>query len=781
MKLNNLKLTAFRGATKPMLMEFDPAKNITMIFGENGNGKSTISDGIVCLCTNDHGSLDDKSSIDKSFYTSIPCKPEDVVISLSTDGGTFTAKMTKTGAFVKTPETGHPIIRHLRRSQITQLIEEQPAKRYEKLSSYIDVNNIAKSEDSLRKAKKDADEELRIAIATLQNASTTLEQAWRNEGSPLKSWEEWAKNESAKNITAETTKHGLLQTAITNWTSIKELKLRFEKDKHNLQEAEKVVQASNAKYKEAQEKNENANADLLNLLQSAKKYISEKDPVISCPVCDNGIAKDDIVKSLGEKIGSMEVFKAVVLELRAANGDFDGKQKVIDATRTAFFQKIKSTEVSMAAITEEPYIGWIEKLKFIKEESTDSEKIEAFLLLYSELDTLIESQKKVSEKIKTAIDQYNLIKRQYDSIIAARVKSSKTDLLCKAMDATIKIVEKARKDFIQNELTSISTQVDTLYQKIHPKEGLGGISLTLKKTAKNSLELNADFHSKTGITPQSVYSESHLDTLGICVFIALAKKYGAANTILILDDVVMSVDENHLDRFIDLLHTECSEFAHILITTHYRPWRDRYRYNRAPSSKVHFVELRTWSIDSGIKIQNGKISLDELRSAISDTKYFDRQKITSSAGIILENILDYLSLLYGCKLQRKPKNDYQLRELLDSLSKKLLSTLRVQHFEKDKVSGKCVDTTVVKETDLKEVLDKIKELAIIRNWVGAHFNYDGSMVSDTDVENFGKLTLELAELLTCPESGQFPDRDNSGSYWETKTGSIRLHPLKEPK
>jgi hypothetical protein len=780
MKLNNLKLTAFRGATKPMLMEFDPAKNITMIFGENGNGKSTISDGIVCLCTNDHGSLDDKSSIDKSFYTSIPCKPEDVVISLSTDGGTFTAKMTKTGAFVKTPETGHPIIRHLRRSQITQLIEEQPAKRYEKLASYIDVNNIAKSEDSLRKAKKDSDEELRIAIATLQSASATLEQAWRNEGSPLKSWEEWAKNESAKNIVAETTKHGLLQTVITNWNSIKELKLRFERDKQSLSDAEKAIVAVENKLKEALEKNENANTDLLTLLQSAKKYISEKDPA-NCPVCDKGIVKDEIVQSLTSKIDSMEVLKAISIEVRAARTELDGKQKILESTRGSFFQKIKSTEVSMAAITEEPYIGLIEKLKFIKGESTDSEKIEAFLLLYSELDTLIESQKKVAEKIKTAIDQYNLIKRQYDSIIAARVKSSKTDLLCKAMDTTIKIVEKARKDFIQNELTSISTQVDTLYQKIHPKEGLGGISLTLKKTAKNSLELNADFHSKTGITPQSVYSESHLDTLGICVFIALAKKYGAANTILILDDVVMSVDENHLDRFIDLLHTECSEFAHILITTHYRPWRDRYRYNRAPSSKVHFVELRTWSIDSGIKIQNGKISLDELRSAISDTKYFDRQKITSSAGIILENILDYLSLLYGCKLQRKPKNDYQLRELLDSLSKKLLSTLRVQHFEKDKVSGKYVDTTVVKETDLKEVLDKIKELAIVRNWVGAHFNYDGSMVSDTDVENFGKLTLELAELLTCPESGQFPDRDNSGSYWETKTGSIRLHPLKEPK
>lgn len=68
----------------------------------------------------------------------------------------------------------------------------------------------------------------------------------------------------------------------------------------------------------------------------------------------------------------------------------------------------------------------------------------------------------------------------------------------------------------------------------------------------------------------------------------VSKKYGDENTILVLDDVMMSVDENHLDRFIDLLHSESVNFGHILVTTHYRPWRDRYRNNRAPGGRVHF-------------------------------------------------------------------------------------------------------------------------------------------------------------------------------------------------
>lgn len=125
--------------------------------------------------------------------------------------------------------------------------------------------------------------------------------------------------------------------------------------------------------------------------------------------------------------------------------------------------------------------------------------------------------------------------------------------------------------------------------------------------------MQANFHTEEGITPQSVYSESHLDTLGICIFLALAKKYSTGDTILVLDDVVMSVDDKHLDRFIDLLHDEEKHFGQIIITTHYRPWRERYRNNRAPAGNVQFMELRNWTKENGIRVFNSKIILAELK------------------------------------------------------------------------------------------------------------------------------------------------------------------------
>lgn len=778
MKLKKLNIDSFRGASKPLILEFDGEKTVTMIFGENGNGKSTITDSLVCLCTDEHGSLDDKSSIDKSFYTSISSKPQDLKIELKTDVGDFRATLSGKN-FAKTPAVGHPIVRHLRRSQITQFIEEQPHKRYEQLQSFIDVSNIAKSEDTLRKLQKETESEQQTAIRVLDSASTTLEQTWTNEGKPEKDWESWAKKESPKNIAAEETRLKQLEGALAKWSSLKETEAKNKADDAELVKAKSARDEAERKMKAAQEGNENANADLLSLLQSAQKFIRGKEEVKSCPVCENTVEKEALLKSLDSKIGSMNSFKEIVQAVRTARQAVEGKQKIVESTLTTFVQKITVFEQAIASITDKPFPDILKKLAFVKSDDTPEQKIAAFNKVFDEIDKEIEAQKQGAEKIKKAIGQHNLIKNQYNSILTSREKSANTQKLLVVIGNTLKIVEKARKDFVQSELVSISSDVDALYQKLHPNESLGGISLTLKQTTKNSLELSADFYTKSGITPQSVYSESHLDTLGICVFIALAKKYGAANSILILDDVVMSVDENHLDRFIGLLHDEADNFAHIIITTHYRPWKDRYRYNRAPSGKVHFVELRPWSLGNGIRVQNGKLAIDELRQVLADQSHFDRQAITSKSGVILENILDYLSVLFQCRVPRKPKNDYQLRELLDSISGKLMNLLKVEHLGKNAL-GKYDGTIISKTEDLKTLLNNIKQLAIVRNWVGAHFNYDGSTVSDNDVEQFGKLTLELSELITCPDSGNFPDRNKSGSYWETKTGSIRLYPLQEP-
>src|SRR5665648_3341 len=130
MKLNNLQISSFRGATKPVTITFDKAKRITMIFAENGNGKSTIADALICLLTNEKGSLDDKSSIDPQFIKSLDAG--EAKITLNTDDNSFTATLSGTSKdFVKVPTEGLPEIRFLRRTQIIDLLNLKPSQRYE--------------------------------------------------------------------------------------------------------------------------------------------------------------------------------------------------------------------------------------------------------------------------------------------------------------------------------------------------------------------------------------------------------------------------------------------------------------------------------------------------------------------------------------------------------------------------------------------------------------------------------------------------------------------------
>ena len=70
-------------------------------------------------------------------------------------------------------------------------------------------------------------------------------------------------------------------------------------------------------------------------------------------------------------------------------------------------------------------------------------------------------------------------------------------------------------------LRSISARVAELYTEIHPHEGLGDLTMELNPSRRASLELATTFGGQQGVPPQAYYSQSHLDTLGICIFLTI--------------------------------------------------------------------------------------------------------------------------------------------------------------------------------------------------------------------------------------------------------------------
>jgi len=777
MKLRSLSLQDFRGATVPVVIPFEESKNLTMVFGENGTGKSSIVDAFSFVCDQTTGSLKDRKTADETYVTAITGNKANLRVKLEADTGTWEAAFkAKAASIIVTPDKDVPTVRILRRSQILRLIEAEPSKRYQELSNYIELPGVAKCEEALRKAAKSALEDYNRAVAERHTAEKNINDLWVKETSPGTGAEDWAKEEAAKNVTALAVLKTAAETLVAKLEELERKKTAWQSKTTALTTATGVLTSAETALKAAESASE-GQGSLVELLREAKTFVDGQTGLANCPVCEKPADKQQLSGALEKRIKAMESIATLSKAYRDAQKQETLARTALNEAATNYVKELRSSSVAITSSTLEPIkvatLPTAELALVADVAKTEAECLAVEAAISGEITTLKTALDSAKADWAKTITLHNAITTYLDVLLKSRDKVVKTEELNRRAIGAAKVVEEARKQFVEAELLSIGTEVDRLYELMHPEEKLGGIQLSLDSNYKQSLNLTAKFHTVADITPQSLYSESHLDTLGFAVFFAMAKKYQTAGSLIILDDVVTSVDETHLDRFIKLLHDEADHFAHVLITTHYRPWRDRYKQHRAPGGKMHFIELRSWSMETGIRTYCAKSMIQELREALA-AKDFNRRDISNLAGLLMENVLDWLTVRYGCRLARKLDPLYTLKELADAVSQKeLVKVLRVKRL-------KTKDPEEWEETLLKDRIDEIKQLSAVRNQVGCHYNFDGSLVSDGDVEKFGKASLGLADLVCCPTNGDMPDRDKTGECWETRSRTVKLYPLRTP-
>ena len=175
-KVSKLSLFGFRGATQPVEINFDTSKPVTLVFGENGTGKSTIADALDFVCNRHFGSLEDRSmsAQPKSHVTSLGQDPKKLKVLLTASVGNFTGTLSKDGPII-TPATGCPDAQILRRSNILQLLDAQPKQRFEALKTFIAVPGIENSENALRVAEKNVKDSYEEAFRAYTQANDELE------------------------------------------------------------------------------------------------------------------------------------------------------------------------------------------------------------------------------------------------------------------------------------------------------------------------------------------------------------------------------------------------------------------------------------------------------------------------------------------------------------------------------------------------------------------------------------------------------------------------------
>jgi len=783
--IKKIEMDHFRGASRPSVIEFDPTKNTVVIFGENGRGKSTIVDAIDMVANGMPGSLADRPSTStKQHLPSVDSNHQDLSVKLYIDGMEWEASLDGSTIHVS-GDSPCPTVHILRRNQLLKLIETQPAQRYEALRRFVDVDGVEQSEQYLRDCVRETDAELTSVYRQLEDAQNELEKLWKDEGSPGDSWLRWAHDKSQVDISETKTLAAYLTSVIDSINNAIGSKDRFDTSFsdyqgkcNNLKVVEEEIKSSPGLSAEEAIK-------LLNILQQTQTYISEtKEPITECPVCEQPVVAEQLTDSIQKRLTSMTEVKELDDRKKAAEKQLQGSENTLS---THLNQLLRQSQNVIGIVSENEHPGVpelvidVEKYAGLSKNDLDNkEKHKLCVGLVNTINKCIEDLRHRHTELQKDINQHNAIKNHYDKVIDCLKSTLHVEKVLAVLQKALDIIHSKRIDFTQGILNEVADEWNRLYKRIHPNEPLGNCTLSLDPDRRHSLHQGAEFEGHQGVPPQAYFSDSHLDTLGFCVWLSIAKRGTPQDTIIILDDVFTSADSVHLRNIVELLTDEAEHFGQVVITTHYRQWRDRYRYMQSASGNVHLIELHRWSLEKGVRACNSKLVLEELREALGKEP-FDRQDVASRAGILLESILDTLALQYGCRTRHTRNDDHTLMELSNACSR-LFGRLQIgksPQLVNAPLTKKQVREAVEENFTITcplDIFSKIKDSSFVRNQVGCHYNISGMEISDEEVEEFGDDVLSLAIGITCQNCGTLPGR-NRGTHFECPCRLTKLMPL----
>jgi len=767
--LSSLSIENLRGAVAPFTLAFEKSRKLTIIYGENGAGKSTIADAFDLLGNSNVGSLDKRGvgGETRPYWPSVGKAHGDVKVVLTTSAGTCTLFLGKKNAPIDNEQL-RPQVAVLRRSQLLNLIAAQPAERYREISKFIDFSGVENSETTLRKLIGDKDRDYETATTRLGANKTSIEHFWGEAGSPAPDAFVWAKSEVSKDQQELDSRKTVIDGLIALWDKViahPSKVVDLESKLKSTGEASEKAQASlNAITSEAA----NDYLEVLDILKAAQRhFITHPHPSV-CPLCESGEKAEELVAEVNRRIQSQGLhakLEAAKSTARShATAEQQAKQRLDDFLVDAAgdFEKLKTycnnsepiddLDLPTFPVPGEP-VKWAEWI-----EASEGKR---------------DGWKQASD---ACVDKKNFVatlRRSLKEYEESKVAAKDLAAILPRLRKILQVVESERKKYTDKILSNISARVGELYKAIHPDECSTTIVLALNAAKRGSLDIATEFGGKSDTPPQAYFSDSHLDTLGLCVFLALAERETPESKILVLDDVLGSVDEPHVERVIGLIYEVSLKFQHAIVTTHYRPWKEKYRWGLLkPDQVCQFVELKHWSLGEGIVLTGSTPEIVRLK-ALLDAPDPDVQAITGKAGVILEAILDFLTLKYCCAVPRKPGNAYVLSELLSAVHGPLLTALSAELVGVDAAGTKAITAI-----SIKPILDDIKNIAQTRNVLGAHFNALAFDLYPDDGIRFARLVEQLSDALICPDHG-WPTKD-TGSYWKNGGDTRRLHPLKKP-
>lgn len=794
-KINKIEIDGIRGIQSKLELPLN-GKSI-VLYGDNGTGKSSISDSLEWFYTNKVSHLSSTEIDLKDALWNINKNEEDTsyvsvsyVKSSSLDGerkliskkGKLNVELSNSTDpfkdYLINSESENLLLRY---QYLTDFIDNTKSDKLKYLSDIIGYSEVTKKKEILRKSysglaseikaqnfeaqinaqKAVLIEKLGAAISQEINLFETIEEKLKALNLQIKidSFEkinevlEILKASSDQQIHEELS--FLEKVKVFSDTIISETELINSTYFNMSNEFDKIFQDVNSIMQ----------TFFADFIKSGTHLIDKFHKEESCPFCLQSKNLEQLKAELSERLKEIEASSEKLNTFKKAQSDSsaiaDERIKRIEVLLMDMLFEIDTNSVIKNSIEEL-------KNKFIAYKKGSTEKVTSGNQIpTNESVQISEEDFSFIDTVKTRIISIQDILRKVNKTeLFSNLSASKDAFLnIKQVEKSKEVLEKQRKSleiiynaFVKAQkegleyfISTFSTRINEFYQFMNPGEPFQEIKIVTigEEDELNGITIEYKYNGNWVSPPQKYFSESHLNCFGISFFLASVEAFNKVNKFFVLDDVISSFDSTHRKRFAELIFAKFSDYQ-IILLTHEEDWFTNFVRPQA-KNKGWLINEINWTETNGTHLkEEPKDLLERIEECLSSGDIYD---LGNPIRKYLEAVLKEIAL------NTESKYSFQYNESNEHrMPNELLKGLRSQI----KLNSKELQ-------DKFDIFDRVEQSALLGN-ICSHDNPFNPSIHD--LKAFWSDVNELINLFFCQQES-CTKKSVSMKYYDNVAKKIR--------
>lgn len=710
--IKEITLEGFRGIYNKNTLEFGNCRGI-IFYGDNGTGKTSFSEGAEWLFYNEIEKLKKEGcSIKDARHLRFPTSDKASVAIKLSDDSLITKSIDSDGVVTIEQPPGDDILGKLSKDNIilsyTKLREFVDQTKKDKLVSFLEVSGygaISAIRDELKRSLGKIEEEVKGAI--LESKIDGLKEQIANKAGEVRSKsvtkdsidpdkalqfiKELLKNLSEKNK---------LQLALGDEINdiIKQvedalIKEGADKDFLQLEEFQRLIKTINLdpqlkqqiEILESKTKNLFADKDKIEVLSFGVFYQKGKELFEKlnyskdiCPFCDQAITNQELQKLIDSKLrlsSDLNKDKEQLLEdLEAVRRNIGAIIQGINSAQN-YYKNSFDKSVSFNNINPEVALATykydLERLSPLKEVTIEQittfhtkigEALKQLESLHAEKSKIIKKPSQKINEISEAVVKIKDIRLLFSTLAKQSVIKKEFENQRHALTQILKLYEQFEKKTMESILQVMSEDINRFYTILHKQDDHEDVRLDFSDKGRG-ITFKLKFHKQDVDQPIKYLSDSHLNSLGLCFFLASVRHLNQTTNFIVLDDVVNSIDANHRRQLIEIIRDHFQDYQ-FLILTHDETWFEMLNQQLEGLGWKSY-EVISWKLES-VVIEPTKDRIQKVQDLITVS---NGEGVARHLRIYLEQEVKRLCKSYHVPVEYR--EEYRLEDLWQPLKKHL--------------------------------------------------------------------------------------------------------------